>query len=153
MNAKKRNEQLITVTVQARLLFSEGRSRISARSHHSVVDAPGALGGPNETIHLVEQMLSSLASCSVLVCEHVALEQNITLVDATADVEGSLNLRGVRGEDIDPGIQRIRVKLVLTGPTMDQGDMLVKAIKTRCPVYATLERAASIEFELTMYSI
>lgn len=152
MDTDEFNAHMVTLSVHARLLSSEGRSLISARNHHTVVDAPAPLGGPNEAINPIEMMLSSLASCSVLVCERVALEQHMALNEAVAQVEGSLDPRGVRGEDVDPRIRRIRVKLVLKGPTMDQGDTLIKAIKTRCPVYTTLERAASIEFELTIHT-
>lgn len=148
MNAQK----LATLKVSASSTDIEGRSTVSARNHHFVIDAPPPLGGPNEAINPIEILLSSLGSCGVLVAERVAEELNIPLTESSTLVEADLDPRGVKGEDINPRIQVFRVKLSMTGPTEQQAEQLVEAIRKRCPIYTTLERAAPIELEVTLNS-
>ena len=81
----------------------------------------------------------------MLVSEKVAKEMNFPLTGAAATVEGDLDPRGVKGENVNPRIQAFRVNLKLEGVTKQQADQLVAAIGKRCPVYTTLERAAPIE--------
>ena len=141
-------QNLATLKIESQLTDDQGRSMIKARNHHLIIDSPPPLGGPNEAINPIELLLSALGSCGVLVSEKVADEMGITLTKASATVEGDLDPRGVKGENVNPRIQVFRVKLSLTGPTKEEAQQLVKAIKTRCPVYTTLERAAPIELEL-----
>jgi uncharacterized OsmC-like protein len=54
----------------------------------------------------------------------------------------------VCGEAVDPRFQAIRVRLALEGPDAAQREALVKAFKTRCPVFTTLSRAAPVEITL-----
>ena len=143
-------QKLATLKAEAQLSNVEGRSIVKARDHHVVIDAPPPLGGPNEAINPIEILLTSLASCGVLVSERVAHEMDMTLNRASADVECDLDPRGVKGVDVNPRIQVFRVKLALDGPTEKQAKQLVEAIKTRCPIYTTLERSAPIEMELVL---
>ncbi len=143
-------QNLVTIKVDAQLTDDQGRSMIKARNHHLVIDAPPPLGGPNEAINPIEILFSALGSCGVLVSEKVADELDINLIQASATVEGDLDPRGVKGKAVNPRIQVFRVKLSLTGPTKAEGNKLVEAIKARCPVYTTLERAAPIELELEL---
>jgi uncharacterized OsmC-like protein len=120
----------------------------TARTHHFIVDAPGPLGGSNEEINPIEMLLSSLATCGVLVSERVASEMDVPLSQATAAVEGDLDPRGVRGEPVNPRIQSFRIRLHLTGPMAAQAQPIAEAVRTRCPIYTTLERAAPIHLNL-----
>lgn len=143
-------QDMITIKVKADLTQSHGRSIVNARNHHLIIDSPPPLGGPNEEINPIEILLSALGSCSVLVSEKVAQELDIPLTNASAIVEGELDPRGVKGEDVNPRIQVFRVKLTLTGVSQEQADKLTDAIKKRCPVYTTLERSAPIELEVEL---
>ena len=143
-------QQLATLKVQAQLSNDQGRSVISARHHHFIIDSPPPLGGPNEAVNPIEILLSSLGSCGVLVSEKAAAELNIPLTAASTTVEGDLDPRGVKGADVNPRIQVFRVKLSLTGPTKKQAEQLVQAIRSRCPIYTTLERAAPINLEVEL---
>lgn len=142
------SQKLATLKVEAQLSNEAGRSIIKVRDHHLVIDAPSPLGGPNEAINPIEILLSALASCAVLVSERAAHEMDITLTYASASVEGGLDPRGVKGEDVNPRLQAFRVELQLAGPTEKQAQQLKVAIQKRCPVYTTLERAAPIELEV-----
>lgn len=143
--AQSSNENMVTLTAQAQLSPVEGRSIATTRQHHLIVDAPAPLGGPNEEINPIEMLLSSLATCGVLVSEKLAAERGIMLRAASTRVEGELDPRGVRGEAVDPRIQVFRVTLSLSGPTQAQAETFSKAFQQRCPIYATLVRAAPID--------
>ena len=143
-------QNLATLKVNAHLADSQGRSLVNTRNHHFIIDSPPPLGGPNEAINPIEILLSSLASCAVLVSEKVAQEMKVHLSDASVSVEGDLDPRGVKGENVNPRIQVFRVKLNLTGPSEKEAAALSEAVKTRCPIYTTLERAAPIELELEL---
>jgi len=143
-------QDLATLKIDAQLSSEKGRSIIQARNHHFIIDSPPPLGGPNEAINPIEILFSALGSCGVLVSEKVAEELDIPLTAASASVEGDLDPRGVKGEAVNPRIQVFRVTLNLSGPTDQEAKKLVEAIKTRCPVYTTLERAAPIELKLNL---
>ncbi len=144
------SQDLATLSIDAELAESEGRSIVNARNHYLIVDSPPPLGGPNEEINPIEILLSALGSCGVLVSEKVAQELDIPLKAASATVEGKLDPRGVRGEDVNPRIQEFKVKLTLTGVSEEEADKLTDGIRKRCPVYTTLERSAPIELELEL---
>lgn len=147
-----RAQELATIEVEAQLSSMPARAIATARDHHFIVDSPPPLGGSNEEVNPIEALLSSLATCGVLVSEKVAQEMDIPLSAATAAAEGDLDPRGVRGEPVNPRIQAFRVHLALTGPSQDQAESLVEAVRTRCPIYTTLERSAPIEMELELLS-
>lgn len=143
-------QNLATLKATAQSTNVDGRTLSSARNHHFVVDAPPPLGGPNEALNPIELLMSALSTCGVLVSEKVAAELNIPLQNVVAHAEGDLDPRGVKGEKVNPHIQVFRVKLQLTGVDKKQADQLVTAIKTRCPIYTTLAKAAPIELELEL---
>lgn len=143
--AQAQQSNLVTIKTQATLTDTEGRSIASARQHHQIVDAPQPLGGPNEEVNPIEVLLSALGTCGVLVSERLADEQAIPLDQAVASVEGDLDPSGVRGQGGDPRIQVFRVDLKLTGPSPTQAKAFASAFEARCPIYATLSRAAPIE--------
>ena len=143
-------QDLATVSAKASMTAEPGRTVVSARNHHFIIDAPPPLGGPNEAINPIEILMSALGSCSVLVSEKVAQEKNISLQGATATVEGDLDPRGVKGADVNPRIQAFRIMLHLNGTTEAEAEALVAAIKKRCPVYTTLARSAPIDLQYTL---
>jgi len=144
------SQDLVTIKINAELSESEGRSIANARNHYLIIDSPPPLGGPNEEINPIEILLSALGSCGVLVSEKVAQELDIPLQGASTTVEGKLDPRGVKGEDVNPRIQEFNIKLTLTGVSQEEANKLVDAIKKRCPVYTTLERSAPINLELEL---
>jgi len=134
-------QDLATIRADAQLSSMPTRAigtarthHFTARTHHFIVDAPAPLGGSNEEINPIEMLLSSLATCGVLVAERVASELDAPLSDATATVEGDLDPGGVRGEPVNPRIQSFRVRLTLTGPAAAQAGPIAEAVRTRCPI-------------------
>lgn len=139
---------LATASASCRLSNESGRAVLAVRGRHSVTDAPPTLGGPNEASNPVELLLCSLAGCAVLVCERAAQEMGIPLTAASATAAGDFDPRGVCGEAVDPRFQAFRVRLDLQGPDAAQCEQLLQAFRTRCPIYATLSRAAPVQLSL-----
>lgn len=142
------NAPLAIASVSCRLSNQPGRALLTARGQHIVSDSPPTLGGPNEAANPVELLLAALAGCAVFVCERAAQELGIPLASAAATVAGDFDPRGVCGEPVDPRFQGFRVRLALQGPDAAQCEQLLQAFKTRCPVYATLSRAAPVEVSI-----
>lgn len=143
---------LATAVVASRLSGVPGRAIVSARGHHFIVDSPPPLGGPNEEINPIDVLLGALATCGTFVCETAAIEQCIPLHGVTVDVAGDFDPRGICGEPVDPSIQALRVRLSLTGPSPEHGQLLAEAFRQRCPVYGTLAKAAPIELDVAVGS-
>jgi uncharacterized OsmC-like protein len=139
---------LATATSSCRLSNEPGRALLSTRGQHFVVDSPPVLGGPNEAPNPAELLLSALASCAVFICERAAQEMRMPLKSVHATVAGDFDPRGLCGEPVDPRFQAFRLRLALDGADAAQREALVNALKTRCPVYTTLSRIASVDIAL-----
>ena len=131
--------------LKAQLAGSFGRAIVTTRTHHLVVDSPPLFNGPNEAINPVELLLGSLATCGIFVCEAVAKEKGYGLTGGSAQVSGAM-----KADPPNMGLQTVTVKLDLVGVTEAEAADLVDAFRSRCPVYATLSKAAPIEFEVSV---
>ena len=139
---------LATASASCRLSNEPGRALLTMRAQHVVTDSPPTLGGPNEAPNPVEMLLGALAGCAAFVCERAAQELGIALTAVAVTAAGDFDPRGVCGEAVDPRFQAFKLRLALEGPDTAQREMLLQAFKTRCPVYATLSRAAPVEITL-----
>ena len=137
--------RLATATVTASLSGQRGRAIVNAKGHHFIVDSPLTLGGPNEEVNPVDLLLSALATHGAFVCERAAQELDFPLKSVSMAVTGCFDPRGVTGEKIDPHMQWIRVRLEFAGVDEAQAETLVGAFQARCPIYATLSRATTVE--------
>ena len=147
------NRSLVTGITTSRLTNQPGRTIVSARGNHFVVDSPAPLGGPNEELNPIDLLLGALATCGTFVCETAAGEMGIPLHGVTVTAAGDFDPRGLCGsEGINPRMQGFRVRLVLSGPSKEQGETLAEAFRTRCPVFTTFVRAAPIELEVEVVS-
>jgi uncharacterized OsmC-like protein len=140
--------KLATASASCRLSNEPGRALLTIRGQHVVTDSPPTLGGPNEAANPVEMLLGALAGCATFVCERAAQEMGIALTAVSVTAAGDFDPRGVCGEAVDPRFQAFKLRLALEGPDTTQREMLLQAFKTRCPVYATLSRAAPVEITL-----
>lgn len=129
-----------------------GRSVASTRSHHLVVDSPPPLGGPNEELNPLDLLLGALGTCGAFVAETAAREEGIPLHDAHTEVEADFDPEVVRGAPGDARLQAVRLHLTFDGPDREQAERLVEALRTRCPVFTTLNAAVPIEVELRVTS-
>jgi uncharacterized OsmC-like protein len=90
----------------------------------------------------------ALGTCATLLCEAAASEEGIPLQNIAVDVAGDFDPRGICGEPVESGIQALRVRLNLTGPSKEQAQFLADSFRQRCPVYGTLYKAAPIEVDV-----
>lgn len=137
---------LATTRISSALVpASPGRSLVSVRSHHLVVDSPPPLGGPNEELNPLDLLLGALSTCGAFVAETVAREAGIRLDSADASVEADFDPAAVKGSGSDARLQAIRLHLAFRGPTDQEAERLVEALRTRCPVFTTLDAAVPID--------
>jgi uncharacterized OsmC-like protein len=140
----------VTAAATARLAGEVGRALVSLRGYHVVVDAPLALGGPNEEVNPLDLLLGALATCATFLCESVAREQAILLRDLRIAVAADFDPRGMCGAPVNPSIQAVRMHAHLTGPTDEQAAALAQAIRTRCPIFTTLAKAVDIAVSVAL---
>lgn len=138
-------DSLVTVAATARLSSEPGRSLVTLRGHHLVVDAPLVLGGPNEEVNPVDLLVGALATCALFISDYVAREQNIPLKEPRIAVAGDLDPRGMCGFPVDPRLQSLRLQAHFAGITEEQADVLVQAMQSRCPIFTTLSKSVGIE--------
>jgi uncharacterized OsmC-like protein len=143
-------DSLVTVAATARLTGESGRSLVTLRGHHLVVDAPLALGGPNEEVNPVDLIVGALATCAVFISDYVAREQNIPLKQVRIAVAGDLDPRGMCGYPVDPRLQALRLQAQFTGVSEDQAELLVQAMRSRCPIFTTLAQSVEIEVSVVV---
>jgi uncharacterized OsmC-like protein len=136
---------LATASAHSQLSNIPKRAIASARGHHIVIDSPASLDGPNEELNPIDVLLVALETCATFLCEAAASEASIPLKKVAVGVVGDFDPRGICGEPIESGIQALRVRLNLTGPSEEQAQFLADSFRQRCPVYGTLYKAAPIE--------
>jgi uncharacterized OsmC-like protein len=138
---------LVTVAATARLSGEAGRSLVTLRGHHLVVDAPLVLGGPNEEVNPMDLLVGALATCAVFISDYVAREEKFPLKDLRIAVAGELDPRGMCGYPVNPRLQTLRLQAHYSGVSAEQAEILVQGMRTRCPIFTTL--AQSIEIEVS----
>ena len=141
---------LVTAAAMARLAGDAGRGLVTMRGHHLVVDAPLALGGPNEEINPLDLMLAALSTCATFLCDSVAREQMMVLTHLRVAVAADFNPRGMCGDPVDPSIQALRLQLHLGGVTADQAQLLAQSMRARCPIFTTLARGMNIDVSVML---
>jgi uncharacterized OsmC-like protein len=137
-------EELVTATITATLTNQAGRALVGARHNLVVVDSVPPLGSPSEEANAFDYFLSAPATCGSFIMEQAAAANGIPLANVAATVEADLDPRGVRGEDVSPRVQAMRVHWLLSGVDEAQAEMLVDEWYNRCPIYNTLIKATDI---------
>ncbi len=138
--APKLNTAVVTGTV-----VLPGRAIVDARTNHFVVDSPGPLAGPNQEVNPLELLLGALNTCGIFIYEKAAQELSIPLDHISAVTEGDFAAQGLKDGSVNPRIRAFRVKISMTGPSVDQANQLRAQFKLRCPIYTTLSLAAPID--------
>lgn len=141
---------LATASSSAQLSNQPGRALLDARGNHLAIDSTPPLGGPNQAANPLDLLLGALATCGVFLCETTAREEGIALRDVVATAEGDFDPEGIKSDDIDPRIQRFRVKVTVSGPSQTEAARLEQAFRSRCPIFTTLVQAAPIDLEMVV---
>lgn len=138
-------EELATTVVSATLTNETGRAIVGARHNLLVVDSVPPLGSPSEEVNPLDLFLAAQSTCGAVIMEQYAAQNNLPLAGVGTTVEADFDPRGVRGEDVSPHIQAMRVHWLFSGVDDAQAETLVDEWLTRCPIYNTLIHATDIE--------
>ncbi len=138
-------EKLITSTASATLSNQAGRAILSARDHYLVVDSVPPLGGPNLDINPLDLLLGAQVSCGSHIMESAASANGIPFNRVQGTVEADYDPRGIQDGSVSPAIQTMRVHWEIDAETSEEAQFFVDQWLARCPIYATLIRAMTID--------
>lgn len=144
-DAVEEDELQLAQPMASGVMVQFGRSLMSARGNHWILDSVPPINGPNEEVNPMDALLGALPACGIMIYEAAALENDIPLHAVNATVEGDLDPRGLTDASVSPRIRAFRVTVNFSGPTMEEAEMLADEFRARCPIYTTFERSAPIE--------
>jgi len=134
-----REKNLKTVKVTSTL--EEGFKVITkARKHVIVQDLPEFAGGKDAGPLPPELLLASLAGCIGIVARYHSGKFGVEIKGMEIEVEGDYDPRGFAGQDVKPGFQEIRVRVVVDAPGASEEGLkkLMKFVEKHCPIEDTL---------------
>ncbi len=107
-----------------------------ARNFTVMIDEPKDMGGTDEGITPVENLLAALGACQTICAFAFAESQGIKLEDFRVELEGDLDPDGFMGKaPVRNGFQEIRFKMyVKTDASQEEVEKFVDFIESRCPV-------------------
>jgi uncharacterized OsmC-like protein len=115
------SDQVIVNTVKSYSSGTVGRSLNAARGHHFVIDGSSLA----EEVTSVEAFLSGISSCGVNLVEGAARDAGVPLRRTEVTIDG------VRNPQDSARFERIDLRFVLTGPTLEQARGLVEQYQKR----------------------
>jgi uncharacterized OsmC-like protein len=134
------SSELRQYEVHARTTDTFGRVLCGCRTLHFVADGPVQNNCPGEAITPAELFLSGVAACGIELLQVIARERNVPLGTARVTIAGTID----RSRPVRPDISlfnSVRLKFFLTGVTRAQGEEIVGAFQTRCPLFGTVKVA------------
>ena len=115
-------------------------------------DAARDAGGFAEHPRPMDYLLGALASCAQMWCLRWAAERGLRFADLAIETESVFSWRGEYLQEVDAGVSELRIRYKIAGEAItpqlaqEMADMVAK----RCPVFATLRRAAPIREEVAL---
>lgn len=128
------------------------QGEVTAGAFKFRTDAARDAGGFAEHPRPMDYLLGALASCAQMWCLRWAAERGLRFADLAIEAESMFSWRGEYLQEIDAGISELRVSYRIEGEGItpqlacEMADMVAK----RCPVFATLRRAAPIREEIRL---
>lgn len=113
-------------------------------------DAARDAGGFGEYPRPMDYLLGALTSCQQMWCLRWAADRGIRFSELVIEAESNFTWRGEYLQETDAGITELRVSYRADGEGLNgeaAGDM-ADVVARRCPIMATLRRAAPIREEL-----
>jgi putative redox protein len=129
-----------------RALYTETK----VREHLVKSDYGEAAGGTNLAPNPIELLLSALAACIEAAFYEFALHEGFTIRSLSAEVEGTLDLRGLFMIDHVPaGFRDLKYKFTIESPD-DEKKLreLAEKVIAHCPVVDSLLKPTSISGEI-----
>lgn len=120
-------------------------TRVSIRDFEVLIDEPPSNHGNDEGPQPLEYILASLAGCSNVIINKIAVENQITLLDMEVDVVGVCDTRGIFGaEAINVPFPEVRLTIRgTTRNTEDEIELLREQLAWRCPVKVIMKQSGS----------
>jgi uncharacterized OsmC-like protein len=125
-----------------RNLYTETR----VREHLVKSDYGEAAGGENQAPNPIEMLLASFAACIEAAFYEFAEHAGLTITSVEADVEGTLDLRGLfMIDDVPAGFREVRFVLRVVSPD-DESRVraLAEKVINHCPVVDSLKKPTTV---------
>ncbi len=116
------------------------------REHLVKSDYGEAAGGENQAPNPIELLLSAFAACIEAAFYEFAEHEGLRITSITAEVEGTLDLRGLfMVDDVSAGFQDVRFALKIVSPD-DEAKVrsLAEKVISHCPVVDSLKKPTPV---------
>jgi uncharacterized OsmC-like protein len=124
----------------------------TAREHLVKSDYGEAAGGTNKAPNPIELLLSAFGACIEAAFYEFAVHEGLTIKSISAEVEGTLDLRGFfMIDDVSAGFKDLRYALKIESPD-DEAKVrdLAERVVAHCPVVDSLRKPTNISGEITV---
>ena len=120
------------------------------REHLVKSDYGEAAGGENQAPNPIELLLSAFAACIEAAFYEFALHEDLKITSVSADVEGTLDLRGLfMVGDVNAGFKDVTFLLRIESPDDEQkGGALAEKVIAHCPVVDSLKKPTPVSGEI-----
>lgn len=125
-------------------------TRVTARNFEIVIDEPPSNHGENLGPQPLEYLLASLAGCTNVIVHKICNDRGYSLFDMEVDVTGSLDTRGIFGDENIP-VPFPEVQLTIRGKTRStpaEIEQLKEELAWRCPVSVILRQSGTVINEI-----
>ncbi len=118
----------------------------NSRKFTVLMDEPESLGGTDESLNPVENLLCALGACQTICAFAFAKSQGIDLQDFSVELEGDLDPDGFLGKaPVRNGFSEIRFVMHMKGDIpQDKAEQFAEFIESRCPVGDCLENGVPL---------
>ena len=133
--------------------FGAGAEQERPTAHTLEADHPAVLVGLDHAPTPAEHLLAALGSCLMSGLANIAAARGIELREATARVEGDIDLRGILGIDksVRNGYSGIRVTFHVDGDAPpEQLAALVEQARARSAVYDVLTTGTAVAVDVAV---
>jgi uncharacterized OsmC-like protein len=129
-----------------RNLYTETR----VREHLVTSDYGEAAGGENQAPNPIELLLASFAACIEAAFFEFAEHEGLTITSVAAEVEGTLDLRGLfMIDDVPAGFQDVRFVLrIVSADDESRIRALAEKVISHCPVVDSLKKPTAVTGEI-----
>ena len=120
------------------------------RQHLVKADYAEAAGGENQAPNPIELLLSAFAACIEAAFYEFALHEGLTVSSLTAEVEGTLDLRGLfMVDDVSAGFRDVTFTLRIESPDDEvRVRALAEKVIAHCPVVDSLIKPTPVSGDI-----
>jgi putative redox protein len=124
----------------------------TVRGHLVKSDYAEAAGGSNKAPNPIELLLCAFAACIEAAFYEFAAHEGLTIPSVSAEVEGTLDLRGLfMIDEVSAGFKDLKYTLAIESPDDEQKVRdLAQRVIAHCPVVDSLSRPTAISGEIAI---